>query len=328
MSFLLSFGILGAARIAPRALIQPCLDDDRAAIVSVASRDRKRAEAFAREHSIPEVSRDYDALLEREDIDAVYNALPASLHAPWTLAALRAGKHVLCEKPFALNASQAQEMVDCAQETGRTLVEAFHYRYHPLTARLIEICRSGELGTISHIDAAFSVPIPNQADIRYQVALGGGGTMDLGCYPIHLLRSLIGEEPEVLAASAKQDPPGIDVEMEAQLRFPSGITARMYCAMLPETSRGATIKLSGSRAELEVVNPFAPHLGHRVRLSTGSRTREESVESKTTYHHQLDAFIEAVRSAEPALTSGADSIANMRVIDSIYAAAGLPARGS
>ncbi len=327
MSQVVRFGILGAARITPPALIAPCAQNPRAQLVAVAARDRRRAVEFASEHHVPDVSADYAELVRRDDVDAIYNALPASLHAPWTIEALRAGKHVLCEKPFALNADEAREMVQVADELDLELVEAFHWRYHPISAAVYEVFASGRLGKLRRLEARFCVPIPDQTDIRYDLALGGGATMDLGCYPIHWLRTWLGSEPRVVSAQAKQDPPGIDVEMTAELIFQNEISASVHCAMHPEAKMSAELRAHGDHGELEVFNPLAPHLGNRLLIRDASGETTEMIEGRTTYEHQLDAFIDLILHAQPVPTGGEDAIGNMAVIDAMYAAAGLPPRG-
>ena len=153
----LRFGVLGAARITPAALIAPAADSQRAQVVAIAARDPERARRFAEEHRIERVDPTYEALIENPDVDAVYNPLPASLHAQWTIQALERGKHVLCEKPFAANAPEAEQMVAAARERDRVLVEAFHYRYHPLANRIVEVVASGALGDVRRLEAAFCV---------------------------------------------------------------------------------------------------------------------------------------------------------------------------
>ncbi|NNK91378.1 MAG: Gfo/Idh/MocA family oxidoreductase, partial [Acidimicrobiia bacterium] len=152
MSDMLRFGILGAARIAPLALVEPVAKIDSVEITRVAARDRARAEAFAEEHGIANVADDYRAVIEADDVDVVYNPLPMSLHAEWTIAALRAGKDVFCEKPFASNATEAVEMVRVAEEEGRVLGEAFHYRYHPMFLRILDEVRSGRIGSVERVE--------------------------------------------------------------------------------------------------------------------------------------------------------------------------------
>ena len=187
-------GILGAARIAPGAVIKPAAKSREAEVVAVAAHDRGRAEAFASKHQIPRVCDSYDALVTDPEIDAIYNPLPNGLHAEWTIAALEAGKHVLCEKPFTANTPEAEAVAAVATRTGLVVMEAFHYRYHPLAHRMREVVASGELGTIRRVETALCFPLPKFSDIRYQYDLAGGATMDVGTYTVHMARLLGGEE--------------------------------------------------------------------------------------------------------------------------------------
>lgn len=228
------FGILGAARIAPAALIRPAARDAEATVEVIAARDPLRASAYAKRHAIPRVADSYEAVVSDPGIDAVYVPLPNSLHAEWTLAALSAGKHVLCEKPFTANAAEAETVAAAAaeaEEAGLVVMEAFHYRYHPLALRMREIVHSGELGRLRHIEAWMCASIPNKSDIRYQHSLAGGAMMDMGCYVVHLARMLGGEVSGVRSAAAKLQSPEVDRAMSAELEFPSGHIASVLCSM-------------------------------------------------------------------------------------------------
>ena len=191
----LRIGTLGAAGITPAALMEPADENDNVVVAAVAARDRDRAERFAKRHHIETVYDHYDDVIGDESLDAIYNPLPISHHLEYTVKALRAGKHVLCEKSFALNANEAEEMHGVAEETGLILIEAFHYRYHPIFQRALEIVESGLLGTLEHIDARFVVGTPNAENIRMHYETGGGATMDMGCYPISWLRHITKDEP-------------------------------------------------------------------------------------------------------------------------------------
>lgn len=188
---MLRFGTLGAAAITPRALVYPCMDEPGAYISVVAARDRARAEAFARHHRIPNVADDYLSVVDHQKVDALYVPLHITAHHEWTLKALDAGKHVLCEKSLAANAAEAVEMAALARKTGLVLMDAFHYRYHPVFLRTREIYASGVLGSIEQVDAAFHVPVADPDNIRMRYETGGGVTMDIGCYPISWVRHLI-----------------------------------------------------------------------------------------------------------------------------------------
>src|SRR5919108_1383071 len=210
-------GVLGAAAIVPMALTNPARSIPEAQILAIAARDPKRAQAFARKHHIPRLHQTYSDLLADPEIDAIYNPLPNSLHAEWTIRALKAGKHVLCEKPFASNAQEAEEMAKVARETGLVLSEAFAYRYHPLTAIVKQIVASGELGTVRHIEAQFCFLLPSAKNIRFQYKLAGGALMDCGCYPVSLIRYLAEAEPIVERAQARLFAPQGDSKMSADL---------------------------------------------------------------------------------------------------------------
>ncbi len=324
----LHIGILGAARIAPMALIRPARQVPAAAITAVAARDRSKAEAFARKHGIGRVHDSYDALLADRDIDAIYNPLPNGLHCAWTIRALEAGKHVLCEKPIASNAAEAEQMAQAAARTGLVLMEAFHYRYHPLAARMKAIIDSGDLGTIRHVETHMCIPLPFPNDIRYRYDLAGGATMDVGCYTISLLRFLAGAEPEVTRAEPRLSSPKVDRYMEADFRFADGRSGRMTCSLFSAALLRIRALVRGDRGEMRVINPIAPHLWHRLTVRTERGTTSERVAGDATYTHQLRAFVAAVRDGAAVPTDATEGVANMRVIDAVYRAAGLPPRGT
>jgi len=314
-------GILGAAKIAPPVVINPSRDNPDFEVVAVAARDPERAKAYAAEHKIPNVAKDYDALVRRDDVDLVYNALPPGGHARWTIAALNAGKHVLCEKPFAMNAAQVRRMQEAAAKSGRKLVEAFHYRHHNVMKRAVEIARSGELGTVTRIDADFSVPIPyREGELRWTREQGGGALMDLGCYPTHALRSVMGSEPKVLRATCVMEH-DVDVTTKAELEF-AGVPATLSCSMKPERF-GATLKLTGEKGTLEIVNYLAPQMGSRFTVTLGGAERKEPTAGDATYVAQLKELGEVLLRGKDQLITNPDSLGNMSAIDAIYAAAGV-----
>ena len=332
----LRIGVLGAARITPMALLTPAkaMGGD-VEIAAIAARDPARAAAFAKKHRIARSHGGYEALLADEGIDAIYNPLPNSLHAEWTIRALAAGKHVLCEKPFASNAAEAEQMAAAAKKAGRVLMEAFHWRHHPLAARMIEIVRSGELGTIQHIDTRMCIPLPFFGNIRYRYDLAGGATMDTGAYAVHMLRTLAGAEPEVVKAEARLSSPNVDRWMRAEVKFADGRTGRITCSLWSSTLLDIGARVVGSAGEMRVFNPVAPQFYSRltVRSEAGAadgkrKRRVEKVAGEPTYLCQLRAFLASVRDGAPVVTSAEDAVRNMRTIDAIYRAAGLPVRGT
>jgi predicted dehydrogenase len=266
--------------------------------------------------------------------------LPNGLHAEWTLAALAAGKHVLCEKPLTANAAQAREVADAAERTGLVVMEAFHYRYHPLMARVRQLLDEGAVGRVRRMRASLCFPLYRFSDIRYRLNLAGGATMDAGCYPVNLLRFLAGTEPDVVSARARLRSPGVDRAMTARLRFPApdgaggpggidgidGIDAEMVASLWSRRLLGISARVWGDAGWLRVFNYIVPSAYHRLTWHSGGRTHRERVPGEATYTHQLRAFVAAVRDGAPVPTSARDGVATMAVIDDIYRAAGLEPR--
>jgi predicted dehydrogenase len=319
-------GLISAANITPSALLEPARDIPGVTIAAVAARSRDRAEAFAAEHGIERVVSSYEELCRLDDLDAVYIATPAALHLRWTLEALSQGKHVLCEKPFAANASEAIEMVEAGKRANRVLMEAYHWRYHPMADLITE--KVATLGAIREISAEFNVGIIPPTDIRFDLSIGGGSLMDLGVYPVQWVRHVAKSEPTVVNATAKESPAGIDITMNAELRFGASTKATIACSMEFGIPFDSTLSVVGELGELHVSNPLAPQRGNSIRLVNASGEHIEEAPLTTTYFHQLQAFIAAVESGAAIPTGGVDSISTMQCVDSIYRAAGLQPRPS
>jgi predicted dehydrogenase len=321
-------GILGAARIAPNAVVKPAAHNPEAEIVAVAARQKPRAEAFATKHSIARVGDSYQALLDDQQVDAIYNPLPNGLHAEWTVKAVNAGKHVLCEKPFASNAEEAERVAAISDPSGLVVMEAFHYRYHPMAKRAVQIIQDGQLGRIHRVETAFCFPLPRFSDIRYQLDLAGGAMMDAGCYAVHMARTLGGSEPQVTRATAKLRSAGVDRAMTADLVFPEGHTGSVTASMWSSSVLRISARVWGEKGSLSMVNPLAPQMWHRLAVTIDGKRRVEKFSRRPTYAYQLDAFCDAVLRQTPTLTPTSDAVANMRVIDAVYQAAGLQPRPS
>jgi predicted dehydrogenase len=342
----LRIGILGAARIAPMALVRPARAVPEARVAAVAARDPVKARAFAARHGIDRVHASYDAMLADPEVDAVYNPLPNGLHCAWTIRALEAGKHVLCEKPIASNADEAARMAETASRAGRVLVEAFHWRYHPLAARMRQVLASGEIGRLRRLEAWLCFPMLLPGDIRWRFDLGGGAMMDAGCYTVSMVRQLArpepddtggsgrgdgilpAGEPEVVSARAWLRSPQVDRRIEAELRFADGRSARIVCSLLSRTLLRTTLRAEGDAGVMRVLNPLAPQFGNWLRVRGRNGRRSERVRGDASYTHQLRAFVDAVRRGVPLPTGAEDAVANMRVIDAVYRAAGLLPRGT
>ena len=329
-------GILSTARINLPALISPARLVPETAVTAVAARDRARAEAYAVEHGIPVVHDSYAALLEDPDVDAIYNPLPNSLHGTWTLRAIAAGKHVLCEKPFASNAAEAGEVAAAARDSGLVVMEAMHYRYHPLARVMLDRLsliagpQARRQDTIRHIHCAVSFPLEGLADIRYRYELAGGATMDAGCYAIDCVRLLGPGEPAVVAALATEQDPGVDRAMTAFLRFPGGTTAWLEVSLTVGGKLRSEVHVVARHGQMKVQNFIHPYVRYRVRTVTPEDTETISSDpgaaAETTYLGQLRAFAAAVLRGEPFPTTPEHAVGTMTLIDDIYRAAGLPLR--
>jgi predicted dehydrogenase len=317
-------GLLGASRIARTAVIAPARDNPNFVVAAVAARDPKRARAYAAEHGIAHVADDYEALVRRDDLDLIYNALPPAGHKRWTIAALEAGKAVLCEKPFARDAGEARDMVRAAEASGKPLLEAFHYRFHNVMRAAVALAHEGALGELTSAEAIFEAPIPRTpGELRWSAEQGGGALMDLGTYTVHALRSVVGQEPEITSAVGEFEA-GVDAAMRAELAFPGGVTGSIACSMTVAAPR-AILTVVGARGTMEIVNFLAPQLGCRFTTTIDGQSRRHGVDGPSTYAAQLSHLHEVLAGKAASLTGGADAIANMSVIDAIYRAAGKPA---
>jgi predicted dehydrogenase len=327
----LRIGILGAARISPLSLVAPAHALGHR-LVAVAARDRRRAEAFAHQHRIERVHDSYQALLADPEIEVVYNPLANSLHGAWNLAAVRAGKHVLSEKPFASNAAEARLVRDTAAAAGVHVGEGFHYVYHPVMRRLEGLLDSGQLGELREIQADMFMPAPPPEDVRWSLELSGGALMDLGCYSLHVLRRLArwaDGPPRLVVARAgeRRGHPGVDEWLDADLVFPSGVTGSARCNMAAD-EWAFECRLVGSRGTARAPNFVLPHLDDRVVVTTGSDSRVERLGTTSSYTFQLQAFAASLREGAPFPTDADDAVESMGLIDACYAAAGLPLRAS
>ena len=324
-------GLIAAARITDPALVAPARELDDVSLTVVGARDLARAEQAAAAWGVSRAVGSYEEVIASDDVDAVYIATPAGHHRHWTIEALRAGKHVLCEKPFASNAAEAREMVAVGRETGLILMEAFHWRYHPMVGQMQAIIDSGAIGEVEGADAAFDLPEGEIAmgDIRWDLSIGGGSLMDLGCYPVQWLRWLLGPTPEVVSATAVCPVDRVDGHIQAELRWADGRSATLSSSMIEPNGRtDVRMSVYGSAGTMIAMNPLAPQNGASITIETDSGREVHGVDSSATYLHQLVAFRDAVASGVHPVTSGDDSIQNMEVIDAIYTAAGIGPRPS
>jgi predicted dehydrogenase len=324
----LKIGILGAARIADAGIVDP----SRALghrIVAVAARDQSRAEAFAQQRGIERAHETYRDVIDDPDVDLVYNALVNSLHAEWNQYALEAGKHVLSEKPFASNASEALQVRDVARTAPGRIVEGFHYLHHPVNLRLRELVNSGALGEIQQVDIELSTPAPPDDDPRWSLEVAGGATMDLGCYVLNAARQVgrwIDEPPSVITAEAILKKPDVDAAMRVELAYPSGIQAHLHWDMNAQ-DRAMIWTLTGTTGSAVVPAFAVPHMDNRIVISRDGSAEEQVLGDQTSYTYQLAALTKTLQTGTEFLIDIDDSVANAELIDDVYRAAGLPVRG-
>jgi predicted dehydrogenase len=295
-------------------------------VAAIASRNAGSAMEAAAELGIPTAYDSYEALLADETIDAVYIPLPNDLHAEWTIRAAEAGKHVLCEKPLAMSSTQATEMVDACADAGVLLQEAFMYRHHPSWVEAVRLVRSGAIGTVQAVSAAFSYYNDDSSNIRNRVENGGGAVMDIGCYPINVARLIFESEPDGVASVVRRDPRmGIDIVTSAVLGFPGGGQASFTCSTRAEDYQRVHILGTDGRIEIEIPFNIPPDRETRILVTSGGQpptdpdTERIVFPPKDQYTVQAELFAEAVLSGGPVPVPPADAVANMKVIEAVLA---------
>ncbi len=331
MTDTIAWGVLGTAKIGRTKVIPAMQAGRHSRVVAIASRDIASAERAGAECGIARAHGSYEALLADPDVAAVYIPLPNHLHVPWALRAVAAGKHVLCEKPIALTASEAARLADEAGRRGLIVAEAFMVRHTPWWRRVRALCRDGTLGEVRAIQTFFSYYNVDPANVRNQAGIGGGALMDIGCYAIATARYLFGTEPIWVAGRVDMDPGfGTDRLTSALIAFPQGHLTFTCSTQLAPFQR---VTVVGSKARVEVLIPFntPPDTPCRIvvddgRDLSGGSGRVESFPAADQYTLQGDAISRAILERRPVEFPLADAVANMRVIDAVFAAgqAGVP----
>jgi predicted dehydrogenase len=320
------WGVLGVARIATAKVIPAMRQCELGKIAAIASRDRARAEGAARELGIPQAYGSYEELLADPAIDAIYNPLPNHLHVPWSIRAAEAGKHVLCEKPVGLNAAEARQLIAARDRTGVTIGEAFMIQTHPQWVRMMELARGGRIGAMRGAIGAFGYFKRDPENVRNVRAWGGGGLLDIGCYPIKAARMAFGEEPVRAAGTLVRDPDfGVDILTSAVLEFPSG-----HCVFTCGTQIVScqSMQFLGTSGRIEIEIPFNPRPGKtsRIRIDdgsdvTGANAVVEEFAPCDQYTRQGDAFARAILNGAAPPVPLEDSLANMMAIDAVFRSA-------
>ena len=318
----LRIGVLGASRIAESAIVGPAQELGHR-LVAVAARDLQRATLFAEKYGVERVLPSYQDVVTDPEVDVVYNPLANSLHAPWNLAAVAAGKPVLTEKPFARNREEARRVAAAARAAGVTVMEGFHYLFHPVTRRALELAGDGTLGELTRVEVRMGMPTPQPGDPRWSLALAGGALMDLGCYGLHIMRRF--GVPSVGRATAGLHSPDVDAWCGVELGFPSGATGLSTHTMVADED-SFTLRVVGTKGEAFVHDFIKPNDDDRVTIRTDDGTTVEHLGKRTSYTYQLEAFAAHVQRGEPVPLDTDDAVANMALIDDAYRAAGMPPR--
>jgi predicted dehydrogenase len=307
----LRWGVLGTGRIT-RALIAALRASPRNEVVAAASRTGARAEEFAREWALPRAFGGYEAMLDDPGIDVVYNALPNHLHAEWTIAAARRGKHVLCEKPLAITVEEVDRMAEAARAAGVVVTEAFMYRHHPQTLKAKELVDAGAVGALRLVRGAFSFTLTRPDDVRLLPECGGGSLWDIGCYPVSYARLLAGAEPleafgwQTLGAS------GVDEAFAGQLRFGNGVIAQIDSSFrMPFRTH---VEVVGSEGTLSVPRPYKPGTRETMLLTRGESAESIEVEGPELYLGEVEDVYDAVRLGRPPRVSLEDSRGNVAAL--------------
>jgi len=325
----LRIGILGAAGIAPRAIVFPAHATNHQ-LVAVGARDKSRAEEFAKQYQIKKAYGSYQEVIDDPDVDVIYNALHNGAHAPWNIKALAAGKHVLSEKPSVSNAAEAKEVLAATNKSGKVFMEAFHYYYHPMFQRLLTIIKSGEIGEVIKVESALLTPTPDKSDLRMQFALAGGSLMDVGCYALHsqrMISQLIADgEPTIVKTDSNAADGEVDTKLYIQLKYPNGVSGLARGDMETPVFN-APLTVTGSKGSVHLPN-FVSALDPRVIVDLAGNKRVEHMPSLSTYTYQLLAFAEAVDLGKALKTDAKDALVQATLIDAAYLAANLPIRPS
>ena len=307
----LNWGLLSTAKI-NRALIKPLNASKRTRLLAVASRSISSAEAYAREWNIPRAHGSYEALLADPEIDVIYNSLPNHLHAEWTIKALRAGKHVLCEKPFALTLAEVDAMSQAAHETGKVLAEAFMYLHHAQTLKIKEIVDSGVLGKLQLIKGAFTFTLTREGNYRWMEEMGGGSIWDVGCYPISFARMIVGAEPVEVFGWQLTGQGGSDESFFGQMRFKDEVHMQFDCGF--RSPSRSFIEIVGTDATLNIPDPFKPGRKNEIYLNHNNEMQTIKINGGELYSGEVEDMCDAILKNQPSLISLADSRGNIAVI--------------
>ncbi len=318
MNKTLNWGLLSTARI-NNALIPPLRASKRNKLVAVASRSQEKSDAYAKEKKIPRVHGSYEALLADPEIDVIYNPLPNHLHAEWTIKAVEAGKHVLCEKPLALSVEEVDAIRAAARIHGRVVAEAFMYRHHPQTLKVREIIKSGSLGTLKLIHGSFSFVLTHEGDVRLKPEWGGGSIWDVGCYPISNARSALGENPLEVYGQQITGPTGIDETFIGQMKFTNDVYMQFDSSFVIPFH--AFMEFVGSEGTLNIPVPFKPNENEKIYLTRDGKTETIKIKGQELYIGEVEDMADAILLGKEPRISLDDSRSNVMTITALLESA-------
>ena len=314
----LRWGILSTAGI-NRALLPPLRHSKRNTLLAVASRSQAKADAYAHEKKVKRAYGTYEALLADPEIDVIYNPLPNHLHAEWTIKAIQAGKHVLCEKPLALTLAEVDAIQAAASQYHKVVAEAFVYRTHPMAHKVKELIDTGKLGKIRLVRGSFTYSEPSPINIRMQPEMGGGGLWDIGCYPLSYMRSMLGLEQLEVFGWQVLGSTGVDELFVAQLRFPGDIFGQIDCSMM--IPYHVFMEFIGDEATLIIPNPYIPGPQKNLYLTRAGKSSIIAVKGPENYITEVEDMADAILLGKGPLLSLAESRANTAVILALFESA-------
>jgi len=311
MDKILNWGLLSTAKI-NRALIKPLRASKRTRLLGVTSRSLPNAEAYAREWSIPRAYESYEAMLADPEIDVVYNSLPNHLHAEWTIKAMKAGKHVLCEKPLAISLQEVDEIISTSGETGKIAVEAFMYRHHAQTLKIKELVDAGTVGQLQLIKGAFTFTLAREGNYRFVKEYGGGSLWDVGCYPISFARMIVGEEPAEVFGWQVTGPGGSDEAFYGQMKFENGIHAQFDCGF--KSPFRSFMEIVGTEGSIQIPVPFKPGLKNEIHFVKGDQREIIKIKGGEVYLGEVEDLCDAALKNSAPRISLSDSRGNIAAI--------------
>jgi len=315
---ILRWGLLSTANI-NRSLIPPLKASKRNRLVAVASRSQAAAEGYAHKWKIPHAFGSYEALLNSRDVDVIYNPLPNGLHAEWTIKALQAGKHVLCEKPMAMSLAEMDAIQSASQQTGRVVAEAFMYRHHPQTLKVKAMVADGSLGKLQMIKGSFTFMLDRAGDVRLDKGLGGGSIWDVGCYPISFARLVTGAEPLEVFGWQITGQTGIDMSFIGQMRFPDDVHAQFDCGFASPFH--AFMEIVGTQGTLNIPVPFKPGKKEKIYFTHDNKTEKLEIKGRELYIGEVEDMADAILLGKPSRMSLEDSRGNAAAILALLASA-------